>query len=172
MDVKLVMFKANGQRKDFPVETDTVVIGRGENCDLRVPLLSVSRRHCQLNAEGDTLAVKDLGSSNGTYVNNQRITEQQIEAGDRLVVGPIVFTVQIDGQPEQIKPVKTRGQKMAEQAEAEQPAPDPEEEVVDLEADDIFGDAEADDEMDIDPIAALEALADEEDEDEDDAQNT
>lgn len=176
MDVKLVMFKSSGQRKDFPLESANTVIGRGENCDLRVPLLSVSRRHAQLTLEGDMLSVKDLGSSNGTYVNNQRVTEQQLEAGDRLVIGPIVFTVQIDGEPQQIKPVKTRGQKMAEQASSAAGSDsedsyvgqfDAEEEVVELEADDVFGGAEVDDEMDIDPIAALEALANEEDEDED-----
>ena len=172
MEVKLVMFKSNGQRKEFPLKGSTTVIGRGENCDLRVPLLSVSRRHTQLSVQGGELLCKDLGSSNGTYVNNQRITETELDAGDRLVIGPIVFTVQIDGQPDQIKPVKTRGQKMAEAAQSRAPAADQaevieEDEVVDLEAQDVFAGAEVDE--DIDPIAALEALAAEDDEDEDKA---
>jgi predicted component of type VI protein secretion system len=166
MDVKLVMFKSDGQRKDFPVSGETTVIGRGEDCDLRIPLLSVSRRHTQLNIEDDDLLCRDLGSSNGTYVNNQRVTETQLSAGDRLAVGPVIFTVQIDGEPEQIKPVKTRGQKMAESSSpaAGQDA-DQDDEVVDLESGDAFVGAEGDE--DIDPIAALQALAEEEDEDED-----
>ena len=103
MDVKLVMFKANGQRKDFPVINPTTVIGRAESCDLRVPLLSVSRRQCALTVTDEGVKIRDLASSNGTYINNQRINEVEVSAGDRLVIGPIVFTLQIGGQPEEIQ---------------------------------------------------------------------
>ena len=165
MDAKLVMFKASGQRKDFRVKAPKMIIGRGEDADLQIPIMSVSRHHTHLLTEGNTLIAKDLGSSNGTYVNNRRVNEQVLSAGDRLVIGPIVFTVQIDGKPTEIKPVKTRGQRMAEAGEPGM------NEVVDLEADvtgpggevqeiDVIGDD------DIDPIAALEALAAERDEDE------
>lgn len=172
MDVKLVMFKPNGQRKDLPITHAVTVIGRGEDCDLRVPLMSVSRHHCEVALEESTVAVRDLGSSNGTYVNNQRVNETDLKAGDRLVIGPIVFTVQIDGVPEQVEPVKTRGQRMAEAG-----APGAEE-IIDLEADVVTKDetaageegaeSEALDELvgaaggeeeEIDPISALEALA-------------
>ena len=116
MEIKLVMFKNDGQRKDFPVSGPTATLGRGEDCDLQVPLLSVSRRHCELGLTDQGIKAKDLGSSNGTYVNNKRISgEVVLKAGDRLAVGPVVFTVQIDGWPEEIRPVKTKGQKMAEQ---------------------------------------------------------
>jgi len=157
MDLKLVMFKPNGKRRDFPVTKPVVVIGRGENCDLRIPLGSVSRRHCEVTLSGDEIKAKDLASSNGTYVNNRRINECPLKAGDRLVVGPIVFTVQIDGIPEQITPLKRKP--------AEQP-----EEIVELEADVVAAAGGGDEEVDllaaaedegeeIDPIAALEALA-------------
>jgi pSer/pThr/pTyr-binding forkhead associated (FHA) protein len=114
MDVKLVMFRNDGKRKEFPIVSRTVVIGRAEGCDLRVPLLSVSRRHCEVTVEGDEVMVRDLGSSNGTYVNNKKVAEKELQAGDRLVVGPVVFTVQINGKPEEIQPVKTKGQKLSE----------------------------------------------------------
>jgi pSer/pThr/pTyr-binding forkhead associated (FHA) protein len=159
MDAKLVMFKANGNRKDFSIKAGLTVIGRGEDCDLRVPIMSVSRRHCELANEGEAVKVKDLGSSNGTYINNQRVNEAELSAGDRLVIGPIVFTVQINGQPEEIKPVKTRGQRLAEAGE---PGMD---EVVDLEAD-VTSSSGDEEEVDIDPIAALEALASEPDDEE------
>lgn len=151
MDVNLVMFKTNGQRKDFPITAPVTVLGRGENCDLRVPLVSVSRRHCEITTSGRQIKAKDLASSNGTYVNNKRITEVELSAGDRLVIGPVVFTVQIDGQPEEIKPVKTKGEKEAEQAE-----------VVDLQAaqdEQTASQALEPTTEEIDPIAALEALA-------------
>ncbi|MGC9454404.1 MAG: FHA domain-containing protein [Phycisphaerae bacterium] len=161
MDVNLVMFTPKGKRKDFPLTKSTTVIGRGEKCDLRVPVLSVSRRHCELTLTDDALTIRDLGSSNGTYVDNERISEAELDAGDRLVVGPVVFTVQIDGKPEEIEPT---------------PAGD--EEVVDLESSekaagktgitesDIVSalqpeDEEDEDEEGDDAISALEALASE-----------
>ncbi|MFP4105001.1 MAG: FHA domain-containing protein [Phycisphaerae bacterium] len=129
MDVKLIFFKSSGQRKDIPVTKSEVIIGRGEQCDVRVPIPSVSRRHCQLTLGEEGVKVRDFGSSNGTYVNNERVTEATLSAGDRLVVGPVMFTLQINGEPGDVQPVKTRGQKMAEAGEPGA------EEVVDLEAD-------------------------------------
>ncbi len=165
MDAKLVMFKGNGQRKDFRVKAPKMIIGRGEDADLRVPIMSVSRHHTELRTEDSTLVAKDLGSSNGTYVNNKRVNEQVLSAGDRVVIGPIVFTVQIDGKPSEIKPVKTRGQRMAEAGEPGM------NEVVDLEADvtgpggvvEVEPVGMSGDE-DVDPISALEALAAEQNE--------
>ncbi len=115
MDVKLVMFKPDGQRKDFPIVNPITVIGRAESCDLRIPVLSVSRRHCEMVVSHEEVKVRDLASSNGTYINNQRVNESPIKAGDRVVIGPVVFTVQVDVQPKGIEPVKTRGQRLAEQ---------------------------------------------------------
>lgn len=109
MDVKLVMFKADGQKKEFSVPGPSAIIGRGEDCDLRVPILSVSRHHCEVTLYEDGVGVKDLGSSNGTFINNTKITEAGIEAGDLLAIGPIVFIVQIDGVPENITPKMVRG---------------------------------------------------------------
>ena len=169
MEGKLIMFKANGQRKDFPLVNSTTIIGRAEQCDLRVPLLSVSRRHCELSVSEQGFSVKDLASSNGTYVNNQRVNEVELRAGDRLVIGPIVFTLQIDGQPDEIQPVKTRGQVLSEQSHPGAKILD------DIEAEIAAGlDESGMDETlveenpvdglpdaDSDPISALEALAEE-----------
>ena len=106
-DVSLVMFKSDGTRRDFPLAKRRVVVGRKANCDLRIPLTSVSRQHCQITLEDEKIEVKDLGSSNGTYHNSIRIQEATLSAGDELVVGPVVFTLVVDGQPAQIKPVRT-----------------------------------------------------------------
>ena len=108
MDAKLVIFKADGQRKDIPITNKVSVIGRAENCEFRIPLVSVSRKHCELTITTDGLKIKDLASSNGTFVNNKRINEQILRAGDRIVIGPIVFTVVIDGRPQEVKPAKAK----------------------------------------------------------------
>jgi len=107
MDVRLVMFKADGTRRDFPVNKPRVVVGRKHSCDLRIPLNSVSRQHCELTFTGDVLKVRDLGSSNGTYHNSNRVQEAELGPGDELVIGPVVFTIVIDGEPTTIEPVRT-----------------------------------------------------------------
>ncbi len=155
MDVKLVMFKPDGQRKDFRISKDKTVLGRGKDCDLRVPLLNVSREHCELVLDDDRLSLRDLTSSNGTFVNKKRVTETPLNPGDQIGLGPIVFTVQIDGVPEQIAPVLSKGVNAA--------ATD--DEVIDLEADILEPLGESGE--DSDPMAALDAaLADLADEDE------
>ena len=162
MKVKLVMFKRDGQRKDFPIPGRKVTIGRGEDCGLRIPLLSVSRTHCELIKGQDELRVKDLASSNGTYVNNRRINDAVLQPGDRLAIGPVILTVQIDGVPEQITPVKTPAE-LAAGISTAGAGGDPGE-VVELEADV----AEAVGIEDSDPISALEALAAESEEEDKD----
>jgi predicted component of type VI protein secretion system len=101
------MFKADGTRRDFPLKPGSLVVGRKNSCELRIPLSSVSRQHCEVTLEGDTLKLRDLGSSNGTYHNSIRVQEAELEAGDEIVVGPVVFTVVVDGVPGDIKPVRT-----------------------------------------------------------------
>jgi pSer/pThr/pTyr-binding forkhead associated (FHA) protein len=107
MNVKLVMFKQDGQRRDFELKKETATLGRNTDCDFQIPLANVSRRHTQLMVKGEKLFVRDLGSSNGTFVNNKRVQEAELNAGDTLVLGPVIFTIVIDGQPDEIKPVRT-----------------------------------------------------------------
>ncbi|HEY1683807.1 MAG TPA: FHA domain-containing protein [Tepidisphaeraceae bacterium] len=99
MQVVLVMLKSDGQRRSFPLNREMTVIGRGEDCDLRVPVGDVSRKHCRLVKEDAGLRIEDLGSSNGTFHNGQRVSEAYLAAGDHLKIGPLQFIVQIDGVP-------------------------------------------------------------------------
>ncbi len=107
MQVVLVMFKADGERRSFSLARDITVLGRREDCDLRIPLGEVSRKHCRLIKEGDVLRLEDLGSSNGTLYNGERIQEAYVQPGDTIQIGPIAFIVQIDGAPadEELQPV-------------------------------------------------------------------
>jgi len=107
MDVTLVMFKANGGRRGFPLKKPRTVIGRTNTCDLRIPLISVSREHCEIIVDDDHVVVRDLDSSNGTHLNQNVVDEATIEPGDQLAVGPVVFTVVIDGHPDQAEPVRS-----------------------------------------------------------------
>ena len=86
MQVVLVMFRADGERRSFSLPRTVTVIGRREDCDLRIPLGDVSRKHCRFIADNDTLKIEDLGSSNGTWYDKRRITRRQIEDGDEYYI--------------------------------------------------------------------------------------
>lgn len=107
MQVVMVLFRADGERRSFSISRDVTIIGRREDCDLRIPLGDVSRKHCRLIREENTLRVEDFGSSNGTYHNGQRVQEAVLQPGDSVQVGPVVFVVQIDSLPpdEDLQPV-------------------------------------------------------------------
>lgn len=183
MDVSLVMFKGDGTRRDFPIKKDRLVIGRKPTCDLRIPLSSVSREHCAIELDGEAVRVRDLGSSNGTFHNSERVQEQGLAAGDELTVGPVVFTVVIDGEPSEIEPVRTvvgeqpAGKESAEASAVHAAAADDDEEVaaelVPAEDDEpaqapsasAGSDSAAggDDDLDMDdPLAALARMAEDE----------
>lgn len=100
MEVLLVMFRDGGQHRPFRVTNGTTIIGRREDCDLRIAVNDVSRKHCKIMLEDDQISVADLGSSNGTFVNGQRVEKHPLTAGDTLQVGPVSFVVQVDGEPE------------------------------------------------------------------------
>lgn len=99
MNVVLVMFRENGERRSFSLTRDVTVVGRREDADFRIPLSDVSRKHCRLIKDGNALLLEDLGSANGTYHNGQRIQEAEIQPGDSIQVGPVSFVVQINGVP-------------------------------------------------------------------------
>ena len=107
MNANLVLLKKNGSHKVFSLVRNITVIGRRDDCDLRIPLPMVSRRHCALSLNKDSMLLRDLGSRGGTFVNDQRVDDQTaVKAGDYLRVGPLTFVCQIDGKPEKIVPPK------------------------------------------------------------------
>lgn len=70
------------------------VFGRGQGATVKLPYALVSRQHCEIRAEGDRLFVRDLGSTNGTLVDNQKITETELRSGCTLTVGTVTFSVE------------------------------------------------------------------------------
>jgi predicted component of type VI protein secretion system len=165
MGVVMVMFRPDGQRRSFSVTRDMTVIGRREDCDLRIPLGDVSRKHCRLILDGDTIKVEDLGSSNGTYRNGERVQQTELTSGDTLQIGPVVFVLQVDGFPadEDLTPVTVQaaaqnGDATAAPGAAVAASDTGEEEVVDLETDGAVassGNSAAGGEFD--PMEALES---------------
>ena len=70
------------------------VIGRSGEASLKVRTSVVSREHCRLYEQNGTLYVEDLNSSNGTFVNEERITgATPVETGDFLTIGPVTLEI-------------------------------------------------------------------------------
>src|SRR3954465_7024116 len=68
-------------------------VGRAPRADFVVDVALVSRLHCRLTAADDIVEVVDLKSTNGTYVNEQRVERAELRSGDRLRVGRLELTV-------------------------------------------------------------------------------
>jgi pSer/pThr/pTyr-binding forkhead associated (FHA) protein len=71
-------------------------IGRSTGADFVVEAPLVSRIHCRLTAGANELEVLDLDSTNGTFVNGERVERRILKAGDRLGVGRVELLVQRD----------------------------------------------------------------------------
>ena len=71
-------------------------VGRAPRADFIVDAALVSRLHCRLSAGHDRLEVVDLASTNGTFVNDQRVQRALLATGDRLRVGRLELTIERD----------------------------------------------------------------------------
>jgi hypothetical protein len=80
--------------RTYPITAAVTVLGRGTEADVIVDDAGVSRRHAEVHAEGDRLTVVDLGSTNGTYVDGEKISgSAHLVDGSRIRVGRSQLTV-------------------------------------------------------------------------------
>jgi hypothetical protein len=72
----------------YDINQSVIRIGRGESMDVVIDNVSVSRRQAEIREEGGSWTLRDLGSSNGTFLNGQRVTaDQALRAGDEITLG-------------------------------------------------------------------------------------
>lgn len=94
MEVKLVVANGKNVGQEIPVTGPKFLIGRADDCQLRPRSDVISRYHCVILVEESFVAVRDFGSKNGTFVNDEQIMgEQELHDGDRLRVGQLEFDV-------------------------------------------------------------------------------
>ncbi|MFO7585548.1 MAG: FHA domain-containing protein [Anaerolineales bacterium] len=77
-EFQLVMHSGPTPGKTFPMEGDVLTIGREANNAVAINDAEVSRKHAQLVLQGGKYVITDLGSTNGTFVNGQRLTGQHV----------------------------------------------------------------------------------------------
>lgn len=108
MKVSLVVAQGPKQGTAIPITKSEFVIGRDTTCQLRPASQTVSKRHCAVVQRGDQVFIQDLKSTNGTYVNKQKVLgERELKDGDQLSFGPLAFTVKIEAAaqvPTQVDP--------------------------------------------------------------------
>ncbi len=98
MDVDLVVVEGRPLGAVVPVKVSPFVIGRDPGCQLRPKNPAASGRHSAILLRDDQVVVEDLGSTNGTLVNDHCLhagEEVPLVDGDRLQVGQLIFVVRI-----------------------------------------------------------------------------
>lgn len=88
----LVVDSGKHRGRQVPLKAEAIIVGRGEDAQIRISSSDVSRAHCTLRPTAHGVLVEDHGSRNGTLINEQRITTQVLLApGSTLTVGPMRF---------------------------------------------------------------------------------
>lgn len=96
MDVTLKVLAGAKTGGKIAIKKDKFLIGRSKKCNLCAGSDSVSRRHCAIVRKDTRVFVKDLGSRNGTLLNDKRIEKTvELKSGDELSVGPLRFLITI-----------------------------------------------------------------------------
>ena len=85
----LVTNRQNGKTQNYQFTQNAILVGRQQNCDITLASTKVSRRHAKFNIIGNQIEIEDLGSGNGTLVNNQKLDSNdkiQLKEGDKIQI--------------------------------------------------------------------------------------
>jgi diguanylate cyclase (GGDEF)-like protein len=87
----LVLIYGTDLGKKYNLEKPSIIIGRSPKSDIQVDQEAVSRNHAKIINNGKVLLVRDLGSTNGTFVNENAIEETELRDGDQIKIGRTIF---------------------------------------------------------------------------------
>jgi pSer/pThr/pTyr-binding forkhead associated (FHA) protein len=100
--------------REVSILKEEFLIGRGPDCDLRVNDEDISRHHCLIRVRGQEATLSDLGSSNGTFVNDKRVLSQTaLVSGDEIRLGKCRFLVDLGDKPEGVYKVPSSTDSLA-----------------------------------------------------------
>lgn len=119
----VVMTPGKSEGKVIPITLSQFLIGRDPQCHLRPASALISKRHCALLTRGDRIFLRDFDSTNGTFLNDRQVKgEVELRHDDKLKVGPLLFTVQVEaGTPVNV-PTPAPPTKTPEAAAVKNPA--------------------------------------------------
>jgi predicted component of type VI protein secretion system len=100
----LVMTPGKQEGKTIEIKLPQFLVGRDPQCHLRPASPLISKRHCALIQRDGKAFVRDFGSTNGTFVNDERVEgERELHNDDHLKIGPIALTVRLEKAAEAAK---------------------------------------------------------------------
>ncbi len=99
-DACLVVIYGLELGKKFSLETPSIIIGRSSKADIQIDQESVSRNHAKIVNTGKQILIRDLGSTNGTYVNDELIDEHVLQDRDFIKIGRTIFKFLTGGNVE------------------------------------------------------------------------
>jgi len=95
----LILRLGGGNSVDYELPSRPLTIGRAPAADLQIADEKISRIHCGIRPEGNAFLIKDLGSTNGTWVNDHRVREATLRFGDSIRLGHTVLA--FESEPRQ-----------------------------------------------------------------------
>ena len=90
---KLIIVGGKLRGQEFVLEKGDSTIGSGEECEIHIPIEGVSTNHALITVSDDSCYIKDLGSSNGTFVNDQSIKSKTVQDKDRITIPDTIIQV-------------------------------------------------------------------------------
>jgi pSer/pThr/pTyr-binding forkhead associated (FHA) protein len=93
---KLVLLTAGMTGRAHELKLEKTTVGRVEDNTFQIPEPSVSSHHCELVVKGEEVLVRDLGSTNGTFINGEKIAESPLKTGQILRLGQIEMRLEND----------------------------------------------------------------------------
>src|ERR1700754_4921574 len=95
---KLVVLSEGMAGQSYELKVDVTTIGRVEDNTFPIPQPSVSSHHCEILLRGNDVVVKDLNSTNGTFINNNQVTgEAVLKPGQTLRLGQVEMRLEVPG---------------------------------------------------------------------------
>ena len=96
---KLVLLSAGMTGRTHELKAEKTTVGRVEDNSFQIAEPSVSSHHCEVMLRGNDIIVKDLNSTNGTFINGEKVTEGPLKAGQILRLGQIEMRLETDAPP-------------------------------------------------------------------------
>lgn len=96
---KLVLLSAGLAGRTHELKVDKTTIGRLEDNTFQIPEPSVSSHHCEVLLRGNDVVVRDLNSTNGTFINGEKVSESPLKPGQVLRLGQIEMRLEPEGAP-------------------------------------------------------------------------